>query len=72
MCSWEICKECLDKDFLRCKDPSGNSGPWFACLVAEKAPTRSLPSRKNKASKKKEDLEVGFDKVVLVIFPNRF
>ena len=67
MCSWENCKECLDKDFLNCKDPSGDAGPWFACLVSEKAPTRSLPSRQKNTSKTQDDLEVGFDKTVLVI-----
>ena len=66
MCDMETCKDCYNLDFLRCKDPSGNAGPLFACRVIEEAPTRKLPSRKKKASTA-TDIPVGFDKTVLVI-----
>ena len=66
MCDMETCEDCRNLDFLRCKDPSGNAGPLFACKVVEEAPTRKLPSRKKKASTA-TDMPVGFDKTVLVI-----
>ena len=66
MCDMEKCEDCRNLNFLRCKDPSGNAGPLFACKVVEEAPSRKLPSRKRKASTA-TDMPVGFDKTVLVI-----
>ena len=66
MCDMENCEHCMKLDFLRCKDPSGNAGPLFACHVVEEAPTRKLPSRTTKISTA-TDIPVGFDKTVLVI-----
>ena len=63
----ENCKDCMNLDFLRCKDPTGNAGPLFACQVVEEAPTRKLPSRKKKTLTAATDIPKGFDKTVLVI-----